>query len=98
MPLTKIDKRGRITIPKEIRRELNLKEDDELLIFRLANNILLLRKADLNKLVIDAIRDFRELKEEEIEKIEAEINRLAREKAGLIRVWNISEAIENLRI
>ncbi len=80
MPLTKIDKRGRITIPKEIRRELNLKEDDELLIFRLANNILLLRKADLDKLVIDAIKDFRELKEEEIEKIEAEINRLAREK------------------
>ncbi len=80
MPLTKIDKRGRITIPKEIRRELNLKEDDELLIFRLANNILLLRKADLNKLVIDAIKDFRELKEEEIEKIEVEINRLAREK------------------
>lgn len=80
MPLTKIDKRGRITIPKEIRREPNLKEDDELLIFRLANNILLLKKADLNKLVIDAIRDFRELKEEEIEKIDAEINRLAREK------------------
>jgi|Deesub1362B_J571_1020462.scaffolds.fasta_scaffold00363_8 AbrB family transcriptional regulator (stage V sporulation protein T) len=80
MPVTKIDRRGRITIPKEIRKELNLKEDDELLIFKLAGNILLLRKADLNRLVIEAIKDFRELKEEEIEKIEAEINRLAREK------------------
>ena len=41
---------------------------------------LLLRKADLNRPVIGAIKDFRKLKEEEIEKIEAEINRLAREK------------------
>ena len=80
MPVTKIDRRGRITIPKEIRRELNLKEDDELLIFKLAGNILLLRKADLSKLVIDAIKEFRELKDEDIERIEAEINRVAREK------------------
>ncbi|KUK07758.1 MAG: Transcriptional regulator, AbrB family [Archaeoglobus fulgidus] len=80
MPVTKIDRRGRITIPKEIRRELNLKEDEELLIFRLAGNILLLRKADLSKLVIDAIKEFRELKDEDMERIEAEINRLAREK------------------
>ncbi len=85
MPVTKIDRRGRITIPKEIRKELNLKEDDELLIFRLAGNILLLRKADLNKLVVEAIKDLRELKEEEIEKIEAEMNRLARGRIEKIK-------------
>jgi hypothetical protein len=33
--------------------------DDELSIFRLPGNILLLRKANFSKLVIDAIKDLR---------------------------------------
>jgi len=37
MSLTKIDRIGRVTIPKEIRRELNLKENDELLVVRIVS-------------------------------------------------------------
>ena len=84
MPITKIDKRGRITIPKEIRRDLNLKEDDELLIFKLSNNILMLRKANLEQLINDALEEFKKIKDEDIKKIEEEVNKLAKEKIEVV--------------
>lgn len=80
MSITKMDRRGRITIPKEIREELKLKEDDELIIFRLTNNILVLRKADFNQLIVEALNEFRELSKEDIEKIRKEVNELAKKK------------------
>jgi len=64
MPITKIDRRGRITIPKEIRRDLDLKEDDELLIFKLN----------------EALEEFKKIKDKDIRKIEEEVNKLAKEK------------------
>ena len=73
MPVTKIDKRGRITIPKEIRKELKLKEDDELLIFKLSNNILVMRKIDFTSIINEALNEFKELREEEIKKIKREV-------------------------
>lgn len=84
MPITKIDKRGRITIPKEIRRDLNLKEDDELLIFKLSDNILMLRKANLEQLINDALEEFKKIKDEDIKKIEEEVNKLAKEKIEVV--------------
>ena len=84
MPITKIDKRGRITIPKEIRRDLNLKEDDELLIFKLSNNILMLRKANLQQLINEALEEFKKIKDEDIKKIEEEVNKLAKEKIEVV--------------
>ncbi len=80
MPVTKIDKRGRITIPKEIREELRLKEDDELLIFKLSNNILVLRKVDFTQIINEALKEFKELSDEEIERIRREVNELAKKK------------------
>ncbi|RLI70556.1 hypothetical protein DRO97_10740 [Archaeoglobales archaeon] len=80
MPITKIDRRGRITIPKEIRRDLDLKEDDELLIFKLSNNILMLRKANLQELINEALEEFKKIKDKDIRKIEEEVNKLAKEK------------------
>ncbi len=84
MPITKIDKRGRITIPKEIRRDLNLKEDDELLIFKLSNNILMLRKANLQQLINETLEEFKKIKDEDIKKIEEEVNKLAKEKIEVV--------------
>ena len=84
MPITKIDKRGRITIPKEIRRDLNLKEDDELLIFKLSNNILMLRKANLEQLINEALEEFKKIKDEDVRKIEEEVNKLAKEKIEVV--------------
>ena len=84
MPITKIDKRGRITIPKEIRRDLNLKEDDELLIFKLSNNILMLRKANLEQLINEALEEFKKIKDEDARKIEEEVNKLAKEKIEVV--------------
>ena len=84
MPITKIDKRGRITIPKEIRRDLNLKEDDELLIFKLSNNILMLRKANLEQLINETLEEFKKIKDEDIKKIEEEVNKLAKEKIEVV--------------
>ncbi|RLI76138.1 hypothetical protein DRP05_13460 [Archaeoglobales archaeon] len=84
MPITKIDRRGRITIPKEIRRDLDLKEDDELLIFKLSNNILMLRKANLQQLINEALEEFKKIKDKDIKKIEEEVNKLAKEKLEVV--------------
>ncbi|AKG90929.1 transcriptional regulator, AbrB family [Geoglobus ahangari] len=80
MVIAKLDKRGRITIPKEIREELMLREDDELLIFKLSSNILVMRKIDFTQMINEALEEFKSLKSRDIEKIKQDVNEIAKEK------------------
>ena len=49
--IVKIDKSGRIVIPKSVRRELGIKKEDQLLISAQGKDQLLLQKLDIVSLV-----------------------------------------------
>ena len=83
MEIVVIDKKGRIVIPSRVRRRLNLKNGDRLLVLNIRDDALVLKKIDVEKVL-------RELAEEvakaglDLEKIssdvEEEANRIAKEK------------------
>ena len=55
MQLTKIDDRGRILLPKEIREELNLKPSEEMFVMSAGKEIIVLKKVDVKKIMEDII-------------------------------------------
>ncbi len=78
-----IDERGRIVIPSKLRRKLRLKRGDTFLIVELKNDLIVLKKIDIAKLVRDIAEEVAKagIDLDEIgEKIEKEANKLAEEK------------------
>jgi AbrB family transcriptional regulator (stage V sporulation protein T) len=81
MPLAKIDDRGRVQLPSNLRRKLKLKEGDEFAVEDLGENTIILKRIDLRALLKDAIEKARSVDLEELEReIEEESNQLARKK------------------
>ena len=83
MSLVVIDDRGRIVIPSRLRKRLKLKKGDAFIIVELKNDLIVLKKVDVEKIVRDIAEEVAKagLKIDEIErKIEEEANRLAKEK------------------
>ncbi len=83
MSIVVVDNRGRIVIPSRIRKKLGLKRGDVLLVLELENNLVVLRKIDVENLVKDLAKYLKEsdLDFERIEQqIEEEANRLAEKK------------------
>ncbi len=78
---TKMDKRGRITIPKELRNAHDLDKDAEFIIEDIDDDTFILKKIELKEL-IDQVK--KEIKGKDIEKIhedvEEEADELAKEK------------------
>lgn len=81
MQLTKIDDRGRILLPKEIREELNLKPSEEMFVMSAGKEIIVLKKVDVKKIMEDIIEKVKgaDLGGLEI-KIEKEGNKIAKKK------------------
>jgi AbrB family transcriptional regulator (stage V sporulation protein T) len=81
MQLTKIDDRGRILLPKEIREELNLKPSEEMFVMSAGKEIIVLKKVDVKKIMEDIIEKVKgaDLGGLEI-KIEEEGNKIANKK------------------
>jgi len=82
MQLTKIDDRGRILLPKEIREELNLKPSEEMFIMSAGKEIIVLKKVDVKKImgdIIEKVTGAANLVDLE-RKIEEEGNRIAKKK------------------
>jgi len=78
-----IDGKGRIVIPSRVRKELNLKDGDKLLVLNVKDDIIVLKKIDVEKILRDIARevakaelDLKELTRE----VEEEANRIAEEK------------------
>jgi len=78
-----IDGKGRIVIPSRVRKELNLKDGDRLLVLNVKDDIIVLKKIDVEKILRDIARevakaelDLKELTRE----VEEEANRIAEEK------------------
>lgn len=74
---TKIDKRGRITIPISMRKIHNLSENTEFLIEELNDDTFILKKIDLEKLI-------KSVKKEIINKDIEKIHKKVEEEADLI--------------
>ncbi|MDP3104738.1 MAG: AbrB/MazE/SpoVT family DNA-binding domain-containing protein [Candidatus Methanoperedens sp.] len=51
MQLTKIDERGRILLPKDIRKELNLKPSEEMFVMNAGKEIIVLKKVNVKKII-----------------------------------------------
>jgi len=79
--VTKIDKAGRVVIPKEIRQHLKLEDDSSLLIAEASGGVVMLKKLDIKEI---AKRLRQELKGVDVEavasRVEAESNERARKK------------------
>jgi len=78
---TKMDKRGRITIPKRLREAHNIDENTEFIIEDIDDDTFILKKIELKEL-IDQVK--KEIKGKDIEKlhedVEEEADELAKEK------------------
>ncbi len=78
-----VDERGRIVIPSKLRKKLMLKKGDTFIIIEVKNDILILKKLNVEKLVRQIAEevarsglDLEELSRE----VEEEANELAKEK------------------
>jgi len=78
-----IDGKGRIVIPSRLRKELNLKSGDRLLVLNIKDDIIVLKKIDAEKILRDIAREVAKAEldlEELTREVEKEANRIAKEK------------------
>jgi len=78
-----IDGKGRIVIPSRVRKELNLKGGDRLLVLNVKDDIIVLKKIDVEKILRDIAREVAKAEldlEELTREVEEEANRIAEEK------------------
>lgn len=84
--VTKMDRAGRVVIPKEIRERMGLKEDTTLLVADATDEIVVLKKLDVREL---AKRLRQELKGVDVEaiarRVEEESNEQARKEHKALR-------------
>ncbi len=83
MGLTKVDEKGRIVIPKEIRRRLKIKPGEEFVVTELDGDTLIVKRFNVKKMLEGLIEKAKEADLEKLQKETAEEgNRVAREKYG----------------
>ncbi|MCZ7358029.1 MAG: AbrB/MazE/SpoVT family DNA-binding domain-containing protein [Candidatus Methanoperedens sp.] len=79
--MTKMDERGRVLLPKEIREEMNLKPSEELLIINAGKEMILLKKVNVKQMLGDIIDRVKGLDLEKLERqIEDEGNKITKKK------------------
>jgi AbrB family looped-hinge helix DNA binding protein len=78
MPVTKLDDKGRILLPSDLRQKANLKEGDEFAIDSLGEGTFIVKKIDLRSLLEEAIEKAKGIDHDKVEReIEEESNRRA---------------------
>lgn len=81
MPLTKVDDKGRVLLPSDLRNRMGLKQGDELLIDEMGEGTFILKKVDVRAMLRDAIVKARSIDNGKLEReIEEESDRFARSK------------------
>ncbi len=79
MPLAKMDDRGRLQLPSDLRHKMKLKEGDEFVAEKLGEDTIILKKINIRALLEDAIEKAKFVDLDKLEKeIEEESNQLAR--------------------
>jgi AbrB family transcriptional regulator (stage V sporulation protein T) len=85
MPLTKVDNKGRVVLPSELRSKLNINPGDEFIVDELGSGALVLKKVDLRAMIEDLIEKAKSIDLDQLEaEIEEEADRLAREKYKIL--------------
>lgn len=81
MGITKVDEKGRILLPKEIRKKLRIKKGEEFLITELDNETIILKRFDVKSMLQELVKKAEKVNLKKLEKeIEGEGNRIARKK------------------
>jgi len=84
--VTKIDRAGRVVIPKEIRERMGLKEDTTLLVVDATDEIVILKKLDVKELAKRLRQELRGIDVEAIgRRVEEESNEQARKEYQALR-------------
>ena len=84
MGLTRIDSKGRVVIPKDVRRKLNIKPGEEFLVTEIDGDTIVLRRFNVKKMLEKLVKNSRRINLEKLEaEIEEEGNRVAKELYGL---------------
>jgi len=79
MPFTKVDEKGRMVLPNEIRRRMSIIAGDEFVIDEVGPDTILLRKVDVRAMIQDAIERAKSLDLDKLQKdMEEEGDRVAR--------------------
>jgi len=86
LSITVIDERGRIVIPSKVRRKLKLKEGDHFLVVSVRNDIIVLKKINIQELVKSIVE---EIAKSNID-LDAILNEVKRE-ANMIAKKKINE-------
>lgn len=78
MPVVKIDEKGRILLPKEIRDRMNIKPGEEFLVADVDENAVVLRRINVKKMLEELIEKAKSVDLEKLgREIEEEGNRIA---------------------
>ncbi len=81
MPITKVDEKGRILLPKELRKKMDIKPGEEFLITDLDSDAVILKRIDVKKMLESVIEKAKGVDFDKLEKeIEEEGNRVAKKK------------------
>jgi len=83
-----IDRKGRIVIPSRVRKKLNLKDGDRLLVLNIKDDILVLKKIDVEKILRDIAREVAKAEldlEGLTREVEEKANKIAKEKISTSR-------------
>ena len=81
MPITKVDEKGRILLPKELRKKMDIKPGEEFLITDLDSDAVILKRIDVKKMLESVIEKAKGVDFDRLEKeIEEEGNRVAKKK------------------
>jgi len=79
--ITKVDEKGRILLPKEIRKKLRIKKGEEFLITELDYETIILKRFDVKSMLQELVKKAEKVDLEKLEKeVEDEGNRIARKK------------------
>lgn len=84
--VTKMDRAGRVVIPKEVRERMGLKEDTTLLVADATDEIVILKKLDVKELAKRLRQELKGIDVETIAKrVEEESNEQARKEQQALR-------------
>ncbi|MFZ2471391.1 MAG: AbrB/MazE/SpoVT family DNA-binding domain-containing protein [Methanothrix sp.] len=79
MPFTKVDEKGRMVLPNEIRRKMKIAAGDEFIVDEVGPDTILIRKVDVRAMLQDAIERAKSVDLDKLQKeMDEEGNRVAR--------------------